>query len=150
MLETFKQAKGRVTLTFLFLLLLILTRYLNSDYIFLKTLFATAIMLLVISYDITCQWHKNLWEQMKIFPPEEALSNNVKSVLFLVPKFHLPAHVTCNIHSTSRKALGGPTARCLNGDGPISTLLRRVQKKWAWVPGMIHWTITLVIGIGKK
>ena len=97
-LEMSKQVKGRVTLTFLFFLLLTLTRYLNSDYIFLKTLFATAIMLLVISYDITCQWHKNLWEQMKIFPPEEALSNNVKSVLFLIPKFHFPAHVeACNL-----------------------------------------------------
>lgn len=35
---------------------------------------------------------------MKIFPPEEALSNNIKSVLFLVPKFHLPTHVeVCNL-----------------------------------------------------
>ena len=55
-------------------------------------------MFIVFSYDIACQWHKNLWERMKIFPPEEALSNSVKSVLFLVLKFHLPAHVeACNL-----------------------------------------------------
>lgn len=97
-LETFKLAKGRVTIRLLFLLLLTLTRYLNADYIFLKTVFATAIMLLVISYDIACQWHKNLWERMQIFPPEEALSSSVRSVLFLVPKFHLPVHVeACNL-----------------------------------------------------
>ena len=35
---------------------------------------------------------------MKIFPPEEALSNNVKLVLFLIPKFHLPEHIeACNL-----------------------------------------------------
>jgi len=55
-------------------------------------------MFLVISYDIACQWHKNLWERMQIFAPEEALSSSVRSVLFLVPKFHLPAHVeACNL-----------------------------------------------------
>ena len=77
-----------------------LTRYLNSDYIFLKTLFATAIIFLIISYDIACQWHKNLWERMQIFAPEEALSNSVRFVLFLVLKFHLslPVHVeACNL-----------------------------------------------------
>jgi len=96
--EIFKLVKGRVTLRLLFLPSLTLTRYLNSDYIFLKTLFATAVMFLVISYDIACQWHKNLWERMQIFAPEEALSSSVRSVLFLVPKFHLPAHVeACNL-----------------------------------------------------
>jgi hypothetical protein len=35
---------------------------------------------------------------MKIFSPEEALSNNVKSVLFLIAKFHLPKHIeACNL-----------------------------------------------------
>ena len=91
--ETFKLVKGRVTIRLLFLLLLTLTRYLNTDYIFLKTVFATAVMLLIISYDIACQW-----ERMQIFPPEEALSSSVRSVLFLVPKFHLPVHVeACNL-----------------------------------------------------
>ena len=83
---------------FLSLHLFIFIRYLNSDYIALKSLFATAIMFIVFSYDIACQWHKNLWERMKIFPPEEALSNSIKLVLFLVPKFHLPTHVeACNL-----------------------------------------------------
>lgn len=35
---------------------------------------------------------------MKIFPPDEALLNNIKHVHFLVPKFHLPVHVkACNL-----------------------------------------------------
>jgi len=96
--ETFKQVRSLLALMASPLQLFIFTRYLNSDYTFLKTLFATAVMLLVIFYGIACQWHKNLWEHMKIFPPEEALSPNVKSLLFLVPKFYLPAHVeACNL-----------------------------------------------------
>lgn len=64
----------------------------------LKSLVATAIICLVISYDIACQWHKKPGERMQIFPPEDALSNSVKHVRFLVPKFHLPAHVeACNL-----------------------------------------------------
>ena len=35
---------------------------------------------------------------MKIFPQDEVLSNSVKYIRFLVPKFHLPAHVeACNL-----------------------------------------------------
>ena len=35
---------------------------------------------------------------MRIFPPDEVLSKNVKHVQFLIPKFHLPAHVeACNL-----------------------------------------------------
>jgi hypothetical protein len=53
-LETFKQVRGKFTLTVLSLLLLIFTRYLNADYVVLKTLVATTIILLVISYDLAC------------------------------------------------------------------------------------------------
>ena len=35
---------------------------------------------------------------MKIFPHEQVVLNNVKYIRFLVPKFHLPAHVEeCNL-----------------------------------------------------
>ena len=97
-LEIFKQVRGKLTLRALSRQPFIFTRYLNADYIVLKSLLATALMFIIFSYDIACQWHKNLWERMKIFPPEEALSSSVKSALFLVPKFHLLAHVeACNL-----------------------------------------------------
>jgi len=35
---------------------------------------------------------------LKIFPPEEGLSNSIQHIRYLVPKFHLPAHVeACNL-----------------------------------------------------
>jgi hypothetical protein len=59
---------------------------------------ATVLIFLFISYDIACQWHKNFWKRMKIFPPDEALSDTVKYIRYLIPKFHLPAHVEeCNL-----------------------------------------------------
>ena len=77
---------------------LIFSRYLHTDYVLVKTLFATALLCLVISYDIACQWHKKLGERMKIFPPEEGLSHSIQHIRYLVPKFHLPAHVkACNL-----------------------------------------------------
>ena len=82
----------------LFPQLLIFTRYLNTDYIFLKSLPISDLIFLIVSYDIVCQWHKNLWERMKIFPHEQVFFNNIKYIRFLVPKFHLPSHVeACNL-----------------------------------------------------
>jgi hypothetical protein len=52
---------------------------------------------LVVSYDIVCQWHKNLWHRMKVLPHSWHVDQGTTKVTFLVPKFHLPAHVEfCN------------------------------------------------------
>jgi hypothetical protein len=120
------------------------TRYLNADYVFLKTLFATALMLLVISYDIACQWHKNLWERMQIFPAEEALSNSVSSVLFLVPKFHLPAHVeACNLQFSFNLTKGvGRT----DGEAPErgwANINPAAQSTKEMGPGTLSWVCRL-------
>jgi hypothetical protein len=96
-LEMFKLVKGKPT-SLSSLQLLIHSRYLNMDYVYLKSLFATALIFLVVSYDIACQWHQKFWERMKIFPSEEALPDNIRSIKYLIPKFHLPAHVeACNL-----------------------------------------------------
>ena len=50
----------------------------------------------VISYDIVCQWSVNLCERMKNYVEESDnffLFREDSSVTYLVPKFHLPAHV---------------------------------------------------------
>ncbi|KIM79183.1 hypothetical protein PILCRDRAFT_10597 [Piloderma croceum F 1598] len=48
---------------------------------------------LTMSYDIVCQWHLHLWEHMSSFPEHLHINIKNKQVTFLVPKFHLPAHV---------------------------------------------------------
>lgn len=62
------------------------------DYLFFSSLSTAGWITLVMSYDIVCQWSVNLWERMKDaiyrFDPE------TKNITFLVPKFHLPAHVS--------------------------------------------------------
>lgn len=73
-------------------------RYLNMDYLFFSSLENTPLRWLVVSYDIACQWHKNIWDRMRIFPHERQILHGMECIKFLVPKFHLPAHIeACNI-----------------------------------------------------
>lgn len=46
-----------------------------------------------ISYDIACQWHVKLWERAAIYPWNVFSDRTKHDLTFLVPKFHLPAHV---------------------------------------------------------
>ncbi|KAH7905178.1 hypothetical protein BJ138DRAFT_1231765, partial [Hygrophoropsis aurantiaca] len=68
-------------------------RYANMDYIFFSSIWNFPVDFLNISYDIACQWHKNLWKRMENIPSALRLDYQSKSINFLVPKFHLPAHV---------------------------------------------------------
>lgn len=64
------------------------------DYLFASALRHTAVDRLNISYDIMCQWHKSLYQRMSSLPQEVQIDLRTKHVLFFVPKFHLPAHIT--------------------------------------------------------
>ncbi|KAG2119820.1 uncharacterized protein F5147DRAFT_742104 [Suillus discolor] len=68
-------------------------KYINMDYLFFSTLRGTQLQMLNVSYDIACQWHKNLWTRMKSFPQSHGLDYLAKVIHFFVPKFHLPAHI---------------------------------------------------------
>ncbi|KAF9456024.1 hypothetical protein BDZ94DRAFT_1353138 [Collybia nuda] len=73
-------------------------RYINMDYLVFLSLVNSKIRIIVISYDIVCQWHKKLFDRMMSFPHHMHLSKNVVYILFLIPKFHLPAHIEdCNL-----------------------------------------------------
>ncbi|KAJ7260647.1 hypothetical protein C8J57DRAFT_1636746 [Mycena rebaudengoi] len=51
-----------------------------------------------MSYDIACQWHIHLWARMSKYDPVIQYRGDKKFVTFLVPKFHLPAHIeSCNL-----------------------------------------------------
>jgi hypothetical protein len=63
------------------------------DYLFFSSIKGTALTRVVSSYDIVCQWHIYLWDCMLDFPDELHFDHSNKKVTFLVPKFHLPAHV---------------------------------------------------------
>ncbi|KAG2125960.1 hypothetical protein DEU56DRAFT_872983 [Suillus clintonianus] len=70
-------------------------KYINMDYLFFSSMQSSHdIHVLNISYDIACQWNKNLWSHMSAFPHKYRIDHDNKLVTFLVPKFHLPAHIT--------------------------------------------------------
>ncbi|KAJ7106182.1 hypothetical protein C8R44DRAFT_886074 [Mycena epipterygia] len=63
-----------------------------------ESLVGTDLVRFYVSYDIACQWHINIWNRMNTYESEIRMVNNRKFVVFLVPKFHLPAHIeACNL-----------------------------------------------------
>ncbi|KAJ7714022.1 hypothetical protein B0H16DRAFT_1742933 [Mycena metata] len=78
-------------------------RYINMDYIFLRSVAGTDLVRLFVSYDIACQWHIHLWARMAQYENEildlpGVAGTHQRFVTFLVPKFHLPAHIeACNL-----------------------------------------------------
>ena len=62
------------------------------DYIFLASLIGMALTYLTVSYDIACQWSRNLHSRVTNFPSDMQASFLAAKVKFFVPKFHLPAH----------------------------------------------------------
>ncbi|KAF8833339.1 hypothetical protein BDN67DRAFT_1017670 [Paxillus ammoniavirescens] len=95
-------------------------RYINMDYAFTSAICKTLVQKLNLSYDITYQWRKSLQEQLDKMPPALQLDLTQSDMTYLVPKFHLPAHIA-------------PSPR-----------------RWDPVTGMTRLMITLVIGTGKK
>ncbi|KIJ15234.1 hypothetical protein PAXINDRAFT_77683, partial [Paxillus involutus ATCC 200175] len=65
----------------------------NMDYLFFSTLRHNSASVLNVSYDIACQWSKNLWQRNTAFPVPMQLSCDSWQIRFFVPKFHLPAHI---------------------------------------------------------
>lgn len=63
------------------------------DYLFFSSLLATTLLTFVVSYNICCQWSKHLWARMAAFPDPFHIDNINTRFTFVVPKFHLPAHV---------------------------------------------------------
>lgn len=63
------------------------------DYIFFSSVSQQDYVRLVMSYDIVCQWSVHLWKRMLDMPSYLQIDGEGKSFIFLVPKFHLPAHV---------------------------------------------------------
>jgi hypothetical protein len=53
----------------------------------------TLVLYLVLSYDIMCQYSKHFWPRMQTRFPGSRFLNGLVHFAWLVPKFHLPAHI---------------------------------------------------------
>lgn len=108
------------------------------DYIFVLTLLCSAVVSwIVASYDVACQWSKNFWNRMSEYPPSTQLPSTL-NIRFLVPKFHLAAHIPqCFAPFSFNFAWGvGRT----DGEG--------VERKWSWLNGIAR--CTSVMGAGGR
>ncbi|KAJ7182437.1 hypothetical protein C8R43DRAFT_1144448 [Mycena crocata] len=74
-------------------------RYMNMDYMFFMSIAGSTLVRFFVSYDIACQWHINIATRMRMYQNEALMIDGVgKYMVFLVPKFHLPAHIeACNL-----------------------------------------------------
>ena len=61
------------------------------DYIVLSTLMGTDLARVVITYDIACQWSKNLYERSLDFPTKMQLNPNT-TIEVAIPSWHINAH----------------------------------------------------------
>ncbi|KAH7906366.1 hypothetical protein BJ138DRAFT_1016340 [Hygrophoropsis aurantiaca] len=68
-------------------------KYVNMDYVVFSALKHVRLKTLFFSYDIACQWHKKIWLRNPLLPKHLQFDASDKKIEFLVPKFHLPAHV---------------------------------------------------------
>ncbi|EIW84473.1 hypothetical protein CONPUDRAFT_71239 [Coniophora puteana RWD-64-598 SS2] len=76
-------------------------RYVNMDFLFVLSVADSEVVKIVVSYDIACQWSLNLAERIKKYPHTCYVAESIlgKCLVFLVPKFHLPAHIEkCQIN----------------------------------------------------
>src|SRR4051812_8407359 len=63
------------------------------DYFFLSSINRSIPDRLVVSYDIACQWSRNLRDRCNIYPTNTISNSPDLDVTCLVPKFHLNAHI---------------------------------------------------------
>ena len=63
------------------------------DYIAIMSLYLSVIQMIFISYDIACQWFIHLLQRIANIDQSSVLLKTDTVLRFMVPKFHLPAHV---------------------------------------------------------
>ncbi|KAI0696131.1 hypothetical protein C8T65DRAFT_583713 [Cerioporus squamosus] len=67
-------------------------KYANMDYLFFSTLVGVVIIILLISYDIACQWNRNLLSRMANFPVDMWIDLSRTTLRFAIPKKHSRIH----------------------------------------------------------
>ena len=71
-------------------------RYANMDYIFALTVQKTALLFILVSYDIACQWFVNLFKRVEDHWPEHIRLSPSTTFIPAIPKLHEPMHEALN------------------------------------------------------
>ncbi|KAK7450187.1 hypothetical protein VKT23_013070 [Stygiomarasmius scandens] len=134
-------------------------RYANMDYIKASILHHIHILLvLLVSYDIVCQWSKKVIQRLKKLPPLVRLDLTLRIVRFVIPKLHILGHLlSCQEKFSLNFTYGvGQTdaegiERVWAGLGGVATSLKEMG------PGshhdtlddhIGHWNWRKVVGLG--
>ncbi|THU82586.1 hypothetical protein K435DRAFT_691219 [Dendrothele bispora CBS 962.96] len=68
--------------------------YANMDYIAASLMrHISSLLFLVLSYDIVCQWSKNLLQRLKKLPTSLRLHLTIRVLFFVIPKLHILGHL---------------------------------------------------------
>ncbi|KAF8149064.1 hypothetical protein B0H34DRAFT_734685 [Crassisporium funariophilum] len=108
--------------------------YVNMDFLFFCSLIGNELVEVVVSYDIACQWSIHLWERMQIYPVWMHIDHEERtSFRFLIPKFHLPAHIRAcqttysfNYNKYSGRTDGEGVERGWGHINPVATSTREM------------------------
>jgi hypothetical protein len=70
-----------------------LCSYANMDFLVLFTLINVLVLKLTLSYDIVCQWSRNLKKRIIQFPSWMRIPPAIfASIVYVIPKFHIHGH----------------------------------------------------------
>lgn len=108
------------------------------DYFFLGALSHFTPNLVIVSYDIACQWSRSLQKRCDTVYPPNPLSTLRPELRFFVPKFHIAAHIpACQIKYSLNLS---PGAARTDGEAP--------ERGWAGSNDMAY--STRVMGPGRR
>ncbi|KAJ3501460.1 hypothetical protein NLJ89_g9327 [Agrocybe chaxingu] len=82
-------------------------RYANMDYVFGSAVQGTDLLLILVSYDIACQWFINLFKRMFDHWPEDLRVSEKTKLVPAIPKLHEPMHGAANHQMYSLNYLPG-------------------------------------------
>ncbi|KAJ7435097.1 hypothetical protein B0H11DRAFT_1937910 [Mycena galericulata] len=114
-------------------------RYANMDYIFGSLLrHHDPLLFKTISYDIVCQWWKELMKRMASLPENVRMMLILPMIIFAIPKMHIQAHtLACRIlYSLNYIPGSGRT----DGEG--------IERPWANIGGIA--SSTRIMGPGAR
>lgn len=129
------------------------------DYIFLASVMGLALTYLSISYDIACQWSKNLSKRVLEFPSHMQSAFLCAIIRFFVPKFHLTAHgdkcqgaYSLNWHKWSARTDGEGIERGWSLVNLLATMLREMGPGFRHDTFNNHWSALnwrKLVGLGN-
>ncbi|KAJ7512294.1 hypothetical protein B0H11DRAFT_2214098 [Mycena galericulata] len=114
-------------------------RYVNMDWIFASILrHKDGRLLKIISYDIVCQWWKNLYARLRALPPLVRLNAAMALMRFVIPKMHIHSHtLACQLAYSLNLVPGSAQT---DGEG--------IERPWANIGGVA--TSTREMGPGSR